>query len=413
MQRSISPARAELLRQFFHFRKRRFRERSLRILKRRIAEIDPASDRAMRSRGAQTIHLKRAPVTRDRLREWQFGLEQDLRLELTHEKRMTVLREAAAAARGIALRCRLRNSGIHLRVNGQQLLTQASIHPVSISRIEFIEVAYNSFMKLCISQVCTLPASFAEDLQGYAEGGCTTVEVWLTKLEQYLKIHSLENTKALLAEHGVELVAAAYQGGLLLSQGEARQVSFEHYRRRLDLCQQFRIPTLLLVADFANQLDDTMLGRAIVSLKQAAQWAAAFDVTLGLEFRGADAFCNNLETALLLVEQADEANLGVCLDTFHFHKGPSKSEDLRKITKSNLAHVQVCDVPGVPRELMTDSDRVFPGEGDFILSPLIEHLKKIEYDRGVSLEVMNPIVWNSKPSQVAELGLTALRRTVL
>src|SRR5262249_49068665 len=124
-------------------------------------------------------------------------------------------------------------------------------------------------------------------------------------------------------------------------------------------------PTLVLVADFTQTVDSTSLGRAIVSLKQAAQWAAGFGVRLALEFRGADTFCSCLETAILLVEQCGEPNVGVCLDAFHYYKGPSKFEDLDRLKMANLAHVQVCDVAGVPRELMTDSDRVFPGEGDF------------------------------------------------
>ncbi|MBX3398065.1 MAG: sugar phosphate isomerase/epimerase [Gemmataceae bacterium] len=267
-------------------------------------------------------------------------------------------------------------------------------------------------MKLCISQTCTLATPFAEDIAGLADGGCRSVEVWLTKLEQHLATESVESTKRLLADRGVELVAAAYHGGLLLSQGEARRLAFDHFQRRLELCQQFGIPTLLLAADFQRQPDQTDLGRAIVSLAQAAQWAAGFDVRLGLEFRGSDAFCTNLETALLLVEQSGEPNVGVCLDAFHYHKGPSKPEDLERLTTANLAHVQLCDVPGVPREFMTDGDRVFPGEGDFRLTPIVDTLKRIGYTAAVSLELMNPMIRQSKPSQVAELGMTALKRTI-
>ena len=47
--------------------------------------------------------------------------------------------------------------------------------------------------------------------------------------------------------------------------------------RRLELCQQFGIGTLLVVADFVEALDETALSRAVVSLAQAAQWAAGFD----------------------------------------------------------------------------------------------------------------------------------------
>ena len=66
----------------------------------------------------------------------------------------------------------------------------------------------------------------------------------------------------------------------------------------------------------------------MVSLTQAAQWAAGFDVTLALEFRARDAFCASLDTALALIEQCGEPNVGVNLDLFHYYTGPSKFEDL-------------------------------------------------------------------------------------
>ena len=44
--------------------------------------------------------------------------------------------------------------------------------------------------------------------------------------------------------------------------------------------------------------------------------------------------------------------------------------------------------------------------------PIIDALRRIEYTGYVSLELLNPTVWQAKPSQVAELGMTALRRTV-
>src|SRR5436190_688368 len=82
-----------------------------------------------------------------------------------------------------------------------------------------------------------------------------------------------------------------------------------------------------VVADFAEKVTPTDLERSVVSLKQAGQWAAGFDVRLALEFRGRSTFCSSLDTALALVAQAAEPNVGVCLDVFHYYTGPSKFED--------------------------------------------------------------------------------------
>jgi len=265
-------------------------------------------------------------------------------------------------------------------------------------------------MKPCISEATTMPRTFAEDVAEFAAGGCTAMEVWLTKLETHLETHSGAETRQLLDDRQMTLAAASYQGGLLLSQGEQRRVHFDHFKRRLQLCEDFGIGTLLVVADFVQRMEPVDLQRAVVSLKQAAQWAAGFGVRLALEFRGANTFCSCLDTALALVAQSGEANVGVNLDVFHYYTGPSKFEDLRLLTPANLAFVQLSDLAGVPRELATDAQRVLPGEGDFQLEPILAHLRAIGYDGWVSLELMNPTLWEVKASQVVDIGMQALRR---
>jgi len=265
-------------------------------------------------------------------------------------------------------------------------------------------------MKPCISQATTLSHSFADDVAAYAEAGCSHIEIWLTKLEKHLQTFSPADTRKLLQDRQVIPLAASYQGGLLLSQGEARKAHYDHFRKRLDLCQYLGIPTLLLAPDFQATMDSVSLERAVLSLKLSAQWAAAAGVRLALEFRGSDRFCSSLPTALALVQQCGEPNVGVCLDVFHYYTGPSKFEDLSLLTRENLAFVQVSDLAGIFREAATDSDRVLPGDGDFSLSPIIQRLRQIGYDGGVSLELMNPGLWQINPVQVAAIGLNSLRR---
>jgi sugar phosphate isomerase/epimerase len=267
-------------------------------------------------------------------------------------------------------------------------------------------------MKPCISEATTLPTTFADDVAAYADAACPGMEVWLTKLETHLDTHSLAETRELLQRRNLTLAAASYQGGLLLSQGEQRKAHYDHFRRRLELCRQLGIPTLLVVADFTGAVDRTGLERAVVSLKQAAQWAAGLGVRLALEFRGSATFCSSLDTAVALVSESGEPNVGVNLDVFHYYTGPSKEEDLELLTRENLAFVQLCDLAGTPRELATDADRVLPGDGDFRLQPIVDRLRAIGYDGWVSLELMNPILWKMKPAQVAEIGVTALRRVL-
>ena len=95
-----------------------------------------------------------------------------------------------------------------------------------------------------------------------------------------------------------------------------------------------------------------------------------------------------------------------------FEDAARKFEDLDRLTGQNLAFVQFCDVAGVPRELMSDSDRIFPGEGDFRLEAIVGRLRHLGYEGWISLELLNPVLWQGNANQVAELGWRALCRTL-
>lgn len=265
-------------------------------------------------------------------------------------------------------------------------------------------------MKPCISEATTMACTFAEDVAAYADAGCTALEVWLTKLEDHLQKHSLAETRKLLQDRGMTLAAGSYQGGLLLSQGEQRRTHLDHFQRRLSICQELGIRTLVIVPDIAEQASGLVLEHGSKALKQIAQLAASYEVRLALEFQPAFRWCTSLDTAVALVEMCEEPNLGINFDVFHYYTGPSKFEDLALLNSKNLNFVQLSDIAGVPRELAADADRVLPGDGDFRLEPILEHLRRIGYEGWVSVELMNPEIWKMKPVQVAEAAMTCLRR---
>lgn len=265
-------------------------------------------------------------------------------------------------------------------------------------------------MQLALSQVCTLDSAFAQDVEDYAAGQCRAIEIWMTKLESFVAANSLDAVRRLLDEHQMTVPAAAFQGGLLTSQGEARREAWDLFARRLELCAQLHIEVMVVACDAAPLAGPQDLERVRLSLQQAAQAAQERGVRLALEPQARASVGNNLQTAAALVDEVGNPYLGLCLDAFHYYVGPSKPEDLGLLTPANLFHVQLCDLADVPREFATDSDRILPGDGDIPLSPILARLNQIDYDRGVSIELMNPNIWRIPARQFGEIGITALRK---
>ncbi|HQU44006.1 MAG TPA: sugar phosphate isomerase/epimerase [Pirellulales bacterium] len=265
-------------------------------------------------------------------------------------------------------------------------------------------------MKPAISQVCSLNSPFDKDIEDYAAGACRAVEIWLGKLETYLETHSLDDVRRLLDEQQMAAPVASFQGGLLVSQGDARREHWEHFSRRLTLLRKLEIGTLVVACDVMGPLAQQDLERVQASLTQAAVRAGEQGVRLALEFQASATFGNNLQTAAALVNETGSPHLGLCFDVFHYYAGPSKAEDLAYLTRENLFHVQLCDIAGTPREFAGDADRILPGDGDYQLQPVLDALRRIGYEDYVSLELMNPQIWQVPARQFGEIGMTCLRK---
>ena len=267
-------------------------------------------------------------------------------------------------------------------------------------------------MKPALAQVCSLEAPLEKDVEDYAAGACAAIELWLGKVETFLDKHSLDELRAVFERHGVETPVASFQGGLLTSQGDSRREHWASFSRRLVLCRDLGVGTLVVAGDIAGPLMQADLDRVNASLRQAADEAGRHGVRLALEFQGRAALANNLQTAASLVADVGSPHLGLCLDAFHYYIGPSKPEDLGYLSQENLFHVQLCDLAGVARELATDGDRILPGDGDFLLTPIVERLRAIGYGGHVSVELMNPQIWQISPRQFGEIAMTALRKVL-
>jgi len=267
-------------------------------------------------------------------------------------------------------------------------------------------------MKPAIATVCSLEASLGTVLDDYMAGHVDAVDVWLGHADAFIGEHGMASLRERFAAAGITPVAASFQGGLLTSQGEARREHWRHFDERLELCRDLGIPVLVIAGDAFGPLGPEDLGRLSVSLTDAAARAADAGVRLALEFDARASFPNNLQSAVAVIEQVGSPALGLCLDWFHYTVGPSKPLDLWLLSKENLAHVQLCDIADVPREMAADADRILPGEGTSPPDDLVARLREIGYAGAVAVELHNPALWRVPPRQFGEIAMTSLRKVL-
>lgn len=98
-------------------------------------------------------------------------------------------------------------------------------------------------------------------------------------------------------------------------------------------------------------------------------------------------------------------NVGLMLDSWHWHHGEGTVADILKGGKERIVHVQVADAPKMPPEDIRDNERLMPGEGIIDFNAFFGALKKIGYTDGVSPEVFGRGLKDMPPEEGAKLGL--------
>ncbi|MBV9613751.1 MAG: sugar phosphate isomerase/epimerase, partial [Acidobacteriaceae bacterium] len=142
---------------------------------------------------------------------------------------------------------------------------------------------------------------------------------------------------------------------------------------------------------------------------------AEHNVRLGLEFLGPLHFRKQFPYEFIwrmneMLEFAKECgrNVGLLLDSWHWHHAGATTEDIVGAGRERIVHVHFNDAPNLPADQIRDNQRLLPGEGIINLVGFLQALEKIGYTDAVSVEVFGRL--DDKPPE--EAALMGLRSSV-
>ena len=245
---------------------------------------------------------------------------------------------------------------------------------------------------------------FKPAMEGYAKAGIRAVEPDLTKVREFAMKESPAAARRLLDDLGLKAVSSSNQLGLM-EPSDQRMANLEQLKWKVELAQVIGADRLVTPSAGAGMYKEDDYKKGVDNMREAAEIAKPFGVTLMLEFTRTSRFAASLPTALKLVRETNHPNYRVMMDTYHFWGGISKFEDLELLRDGELHHLHFEDVPAEPiRELQGQPDRRFPGEGIVPLRRIVEVLKRKKYMGPASLEMFQaaaPALQNMDPYQIA------------
>ncbi len=145
----------------------------------------------------------------------------------------------------------------------------------------------------------------------------------------------------------------------------------------------------------------------------SARILAKYDVRLGLEFLGPlhlrkqfpHEFIWRMNEMLAFAKECGP-NVGLLLDTWHWHHAGATTADIVAAGRERIVHVHFNDSPNLPPEQIRDNQRLLPGEGVINLIGFLRALHQIGYTDALSVEVFGRLK-DVPPDEAARLGLSS------
>jgi sugar phosphate isomerase/epimerase len=97
-------------------------------------------------------------------------------------------------------------------------------------------------------------------------------------------------------------------------------------------------------------------------------------------------------------------NVGLLLDSWHWHHAGATPEDIIAAGRNRIVHVHFNDSPNLPPKQIHDNQRLLPGEGVINLTGFLQALQSIHYKDALSVEVFGRTK-DMAPEAAAKAGL--------
>lgn len=262
----------------------------------------------------------------------------------------------------------------------------------------------------------TLPAvPLDRELDILSEVGYGGLEIFTPKLDTFLKQHSIGELQQRLQERQlIPLTMNCIENYTFRTPEEFQQLKDE-CRRLSAISQEIGCSTLVIVPSSlpSGMTWDKAKAETVSTTRQLADIAAPFGVGLAFEFL-APPSCSvrTLSQAWEVVQAAQRQNVGLVLDTYHFHVGGSTWDSLEYFDIDRLYIVHLNDAEDLPLDQLTDGHRLLPGEGIFPLKGMLSRLHDRGYDGAYAIEIMRPAYRERDPLEYARAAFDATR-TVL
>ena len=261
-------------------------------------------------------------------------------------------------------------------------------------------------MRPCLNLATLLRSDMEQAITAAAGAGFEAVELWVDSLEGYLQTRTADDLRSLLQAHGLQVVGI----GDIESVTFCNPQQFEDLSRRCEhlasIAATISCPTIVVSASVRpRNVDDAQIIEETASvIEKLVDIIGINGINLAFAFRAFD-WCavNSLEQVLDAIKGHSKKNVGLALDTFDLHASGVQPETLKSLDPAQIFILRLSDCENVSRAILSDADRLLPGEGTANLDAMMKAFTDAGYTGDISLKILSQRIWNNDVNEAAQV----------
>lgn len=271
-------------------------------------------------------------------------------------------------------------------------------------------------MKLALNGATTMKADLETDILAGSRAGFDYLEIWAAKLRRFLEANTPAQLKELFRQHGLRPYSINSIEHITFRDSETHEKLLIECEELCRIAQEIDCPYIVVVPGLLpeGKSRQEVIDESVSVLREFGLIAERFNVSLAFEFLGQPrCSVQTLELADEIVKATARRNVGLVIDSFHFHAGGSSLESIEALDPARLFIFHINDAEARPRGELEDRHRLLPGLGILPLREMLAALRHINYDRVISVEIFRPEYWERDPFELAKAAHTAASSVIL
>lgn len=236
--------------------------------------------------------------------------------------------------------------------------------------------------------------------------GYDAMELWLRDIDKYTQGGgTLGDLKKRIDDAGLSIESAIAFAPWIVADEATHKKALEQAKREMGVIAA--LGGARIAAPPAGAVDGEKINLDLAGERYRALLEVGRQVgcTPQLEVWGFSKNLSKLSEVLYVAAASQHPDACVLPDVYHLYKGGSNFEDLGLLAGAKVHVFHINDYPDIPRDKITDADRVYPGDGVAPIAKVFKTVMASGFKGVISLELFNRKYWEMDPLANATLGL--------